>query len=369
MTVKTILRTWIGPFYSAVHTLPNIVSERSYYPELKRKSVFRRYLEVLWLRLRTGATPLFYNAFGLDVSPVVFPEGQYVDERSFWTRMIAQNYPSKINHAIVLRDKLLFWSFMRSHGIRTPEIFAHSKGGHYFVGTKEVSFEEWMLSWRNFPDSFYLKCDTECCGRGVYHVVKSGTGYEINGSSCDLTAMDKGFFEGRDFILQEAVVNHPLLAKVYPYSLNTARYITVWDDKTNRPALFAQFFRIGANGNHVDNWAVGGLLFSLSGKGEIGEFGFYKDEKYAKDCTLRVSKHPETGMTFKGVCLPGHDEALALALKAHSLLPGVKSIGWDLAFTSDGPVVIEGNDDWEIVPCQIFYGGMKELATKYFGEF
>lgn len=60
-------RLLIGPFYSAVHTLPKIASAPSYYPEYARKPWLRRYAELLWERLATGSTNLFYNAYGEDV--------------------------------------------------------------------------------------------------------------------------------------------------------------------------------------------------------------------------------------------------------------------------------------------------------------
>lgn len=60
------VRLLVGPVYSAVHTLPKIVAAPSYWPERPRKSPLRRYLELLWERVATGSTNLFYNAYGQD---------------------------------------------------------------------------------------------------------------------------------------------------------------------------------------------------------------------------------------------------------------------------------------------------------------
>lgn len=59
-------RLLVGPVYSAIHTLPKIVAAPSYWPERPRKSPLRRYLELLWGRIATGSTNLFYNAYGQD---------------------------------------------------------------------------------------------------------------------------------------------------------------------------------------------------------------------------------------------------------------------------------------------------------------
>jgi hypothetical protein len=41
--------------------------------------------------------------------------------------------------------------------------------------------------------------------------------------------------------------------------------------------------------------------------------------------------------------LPHWDEVKALAVRAHAAFAGRLMIGWDIAITEDGPVVIEGN--------------------------
>lgn len=202
-----------------------------------------------------------------------------------------------------------------------------------------------------------------CCGRGVYKLeVKNGIVVPPDG-----VVINREFFAKKDFILQAAVRNHPDLDRLYPKSLNTARFITVWDDEKNEPVLFTQFFRCGANGNSVDNWAVGGFLFHLDGCGIIGEDGFFKNVCFSPNNAMRVKSHPESGCVFKGMKLPDYEKGLALCLRAHALLPRLKSIGWDVAFTSSGQILIEGNDDWEISPAQMVNGGLAEETKKYFG--
>ncbi len=43
------------------------------------------------------------------------------------------------------------------------------------------------------------------------------------------------------------------------------------------------------------------------------------------------------------------------------MLPGMQSVGWDIAIGENGPVFIEGNDNWEINGPQICNGGLKKL--------
>ena len=59
-----------------------------------------------------------------------------------------------------------------------------------------------------------------------------------------------------------------------------------------------------------------------------------------------LARHPDTGVPFDGFEVPCCAEAIALAVRLHREVPGLHSIGWDLAITADGPVFIEGNDNW-----------------------
>jgi hypothetical protein len=59
--------------------------------------------------------------------------------------------------------------------------------------------------------------------------------------------------------------------------------------------------------------------------------------------------HPDTGAAIMGRQLPHWGAALSLVLRAHAAIdwPGVPVVGWDVAFVSDGPLLLEGNN----IPC------------------
>jgi hypothetical protein len=49
-----------------------------------------------------------------------------------------------------------------------------------------------------------------------------------------------------------------------------------------------------------------------------------------------------------------------MSKKLHSFFYGIHSIGWDIAITEDGPVFIEGNDNWEIPTFQAYDRSFKK---------
>jgi hypothetical protein len=55
---------------------------------------------------------------------------------------------------------------------------------------------------------------------------------------------------------------------------------------------------------------------------------------------------PGTATPFVGFQLPDWPEMKALALRAAEAFPWARSIGWDIAPSDHGPVLIEGNEEW-----------------------
>jgi len=54
--------------------------------------------------------------------------------------------------------------------------------------------------------------------------------------------------------------------------------------------------------------------------------------------------------------LPFWHEISNMAMQAHAQFGDILTIGWDLAITPDGPVIIEGNTGWGVVPVQSVSG-------------
>lgn len=59
--------------------------------------------------------------------------------------------------------------------------------------------------------------------------------------------------------------------------------------------------------------------------------------------TPLYKNHPTTNVQILGVKLPFWEETLALIDKAARRIPSVGYIGWDVAITPTGPIIIEGN--------------------------
>jgi hypothetical protein len=155
------------------------------------------------------------------------------------------------------------------------------------------------------------------------------------------------------WLFQDYLQQHPTLAALNPDALNTVRLVT-WLDTAGTVAPLTAILRLGGAGNQVDGWGRGGISVAIDlATGTLGE-GIFK-KKYGG---TRTDHHPGTGARFTGVVLPGWHEAVAQCIRAAGMLPGVRSIGWDLAFTPVGPVIVEGNTNWDLSMVQIHTDGL-----------
>ncbi|MBN1365701.1 MAG: hypothetical protein JW976_12905 [Syntrophaceae bacterium] len=142
------------------------------------------------------------------------------------------------------------------------------------------------------------------------------------------------------FIIEELIVQDDRMSKFHPQSVNTVRVTTILTGRKNTEYevhIFCPFFRMGQNGNIVDNAGAGGIIASIDPKtGKLTSIG--KDEANNK-----YMSHPNTGVSIKGFQIPRWEEAVNLAKELALIIPTNRYIGWDLALTDHGWVMVEGN--------------------------
>ena len=137
-------------------------------------------------------------------------------------------------------------------------------------------------------------------------------------------------------VIEEVIIQHPQAAKIYPYSLNCLRIVTLVNNGT--PYILYAVFKMGNNGKFVDNLENGGLAchFDLD-KGEITGCGH-------TSALVNYDAHPATGIKFEGYKLPYMKEVKELVKKAALVIPEHRYVGWDVCLTPNGPAIVEGND-------------------------
>lgn len=142
----------------------------------------------------------------------------------------------------------------------------------------------------------------------------------------------------QDCLVQPLISVHPALADIALGALPTVRIVTMLDE-AGVPELVSATFRCASDPRaRVDNMKAGGLIIPVALEdGRLGRacFGYGGADH---------DVHPASGAQIAGRTLPDWDPAAALVARAHAgAFADYVLIGWDVAFTIDGPILIEGN--------------------------
>lgn len=119
--------------------------------------------------------------------------------------------------------------------------------------------------------------------------------------------------------------------------------------------------KFGTKNSPVDNWGHGNIIAGIDLEtGRLNTKGFFSPG-YGTITEI----HPETRIEFKGFQIPFWSDLKQRVLKSHFFLNKVFTIGWDIAITENGPIIIEANDNWGVnlfqVVGQIMKKGIKEI--------
>ena len=141
--------------------------------------------------------------------------------------------------------------------------------------------------------------------------------------------------KSKDLILEEHINQITEIADFHPYSVNTIRVATVLKD--SQVNIMDTVFRIGNNRTNMDNHAAGGIITAIDK--ETGITVSLGIDKYSNKYLF----HPITKKQIVGYKIPFWDEIINLTKELAIIVPEIGYVGWDIALTEQGPVVIEGN--------------------------
>jgi hypothetical protein len=195
------------------------------------------------------------------------------------------------------------------------------------------------------------------CGRqgaGFFHV--STDGRARDGAGLDITpaALEKAVFSYKHslgdygYLLQEALVPHSeMVALTGVEELSTVRVVTAL---SNGVVDFIEIFlKIPAPGCLTDNFRYGSLGTMLASvdptSGDLTALvGLLRAEnRYVLE---RCAAHPATGRRIEGRTIPQWQDAIEISRRAALAHPRTATLGWDLALTPRGWIVLDFNPIW-----------------------
>lgn len=184
------------------------------------------------------------------------------------------------------------------------------------------------------------------CSQIIYKPVEGGQGKGIESYDIDPDNIKYVFEEISNKplgVVEEFVVQHKVLKELCPSSVNTIRFVTlsststfVTEDGKKLDIAYASL-RIGGGETIVDNFHSGGMVVGIDlSSGIIVTDAADEEGNFFEE-------HPKTKVRFKGIKIPYFDEAKAMVLEMIKFSKIEGYIGWDVAISENGPVLIEIN--------------------------
>ncbi len=155
--------------------------------------------------------------------------------------------------------------------------------------------------------------------------------------------------ECSDMLVQPRLFNAPYAEQVWPYSLNTIRVLTLVDDDGPYVAGWCHYWGHSQSGP-IDRW-WGGIASSISGAGVLGRSVHSQHRN-------RLDDHPDSDVRINGLVIPLWWNVLDAARKSARNIAeaGVTWCCWDIASTTEGVRVLEGNSAGYVDAVELCHG-------------
>lgn len=273
-------------------------------------SKFGKKPPIYWFRL--------FSQDGIHTDPRYIPEDLwYGTILPYYSNMFfRRSYEDKCMHHVMFPS------------LNRPRTIVKSMAGQFYTDNLELLTPAEALKLCAEEKKFIIK-----------PAIDSGTGRLIQfydddkNSKADIERMFSDL--GTNFIVQEIVEQHPILATLHASSLNTVRILSFFF-KGNVYILSA-IVRMGSGDAKVDNVSSGGMQCGIdTATGRCHTLACTKKRNWVK-------KSPD-GAVFADIQIPSYDRIVSIVKEEHSKLPHFRLIGWDFSVAPTGdPIFIEYN--------------------------
>jgi hypothetical protein len=282
----------------------------------------KRIPDALWVALRHNILPGEYYAYALwqPHRRVNIDNYLYSNEASRLLRLL--NRPSQPDP---IGDKLAFYEMCKAHALPTPPVIAQ-----FDPAGKLLQFES-----AGPPQTdLFVKPRFGLAGEGTERLrwhrttFESNRGHHIKSQELTGYLAARAHNEKRTLLVQPVVSNHPDLCVNANSGLATTRLVTGLSlDGEVFPIFgfiyFARSNRITAQHGHV------ALIDLASGR-----------------LISRPSQATSDHLDVSSCILPQWNAALQYVQTAHRACSNFVFVGWDIGFTERGPILLEGNANW-----------------------
>ncbi len=248
---------------------------------------------------------------------------------------------------ILARDKVLFHTLARSLEIPVPEIVATvAPGNAPSLGQRLTSSVD-LRRFLSVPGraNLFLKPADGAEGEGALalgeRVTETPSWRRLPGGEAIALEAVVRHIEAAGptarFVIQRLLRPHPEMAEIVPAVCPTVRILTLAEDTA--VVVVAAVLRLGFGRLPTDNFTGGGVVVPIDPESGMLGLAAYLE----RDLPRHQRTHPATGVAITGRVLPWWPEIATLARNAAAKMPYLRCIGWDVAVTDEGPLVMEAN--------------------------
>lgn len=238
------------------------------------------------------------------------------------------------------RDKRKYYEFCKNNSINTAEVYAVIDEGKEVFSNPETGLIP--------SEDLFVKELKGSGGRGGMRftfsdgIFKNREGKEFKKGELENYLKDISN-EGVPIIIQEVLQNHKEWRKFTNGSLATCRIVTGRSPHNQNEIIpFFAALRMPFGDSEVDNYSTGGIAAEV----DI-ETGIMSKAITPKPIgsVFSFDAHPDTDEQITGEKVYKWDELVEVAKETHKNFKSL-SIGWDIALTTQGFYIVEGNSFW-----------------------
>ncbi len=308
---------------------------------LSRKEVYRAF--------QLGFTPEEYVIYDLKHNK----PNDYISE---WERQCFREKAG--GYRIILDNKLIFYYLIKNFA-PVNCIYAYKQNGVYVALEKGYEQDKILKQLMNLR-SVVLKKSSCGGGEGFKLLEYRNEGYFINRIESTESDIEKLLLED-NYLLEEYFVQGTFENRLWPYSVNTIRIITI-RQKNGEIEIAAAFQRIGVEKEKcIDNACAGGIYAVINIETGILSEARSHAQGRTRDKSggfISFKKHPVTFSQIEGICIPGWMRLKKKIIYLHQALcfTNIPFIAWDVALSDDSFVIIEANTSCSVDFLQTFHG-------------
>lgn len=319
--------------------------------EVARKysvSPFRQMREMLSLNRGQGKLGFheYYGSGCFDPDLTRQQKGEFVGENGSY-KLNSKLSPFSITSTrAFIRDKVMYCALLEQLGFRTTKTQAVVLKGRSYGNIRALrtieDIEKFLVEDAEYPLFGKPVEGSKSVGSVFIKDIDRETGVLLfeNGVNFSVADISKEIFEDFEagFIFQSAVEQHADMSKITGDAVGTLRVVTI--RKESGVEVLYSLWKIPAPDAMSDNfWQTGSMIAEIdkeTGKLVKCKRGSGLDAEW-------IEAHPVNGEVFAEHQVPHWEATKKIATDAHSLFTEFGVFGWDIAMTSDGPLIIECN--------------------------